>query len=73
MRERRITETQVRRVFELPGQIIPSGLREVWQCQIVWHGRPMLLRVIVEHSTNECAVITAYRTSRIAKYWFRDL
>lgn len=69
MRERRITRMQVRRVLEKPGQVIPSESREVRQSRIVWLTRHYLLRVVVEISVAECAVITAYRTSKIAKYW----
>lgn len=54
-----------------PQQIVPSyGRRRVYQ-SIVEFGvsRLYLLRLVVDDSVHPSRVITAYRTSRVEKYW----
>jgi hypothetical protein len=52
-----------------PGQIVPSAKgREVYQSKIGKAGR-MLLRVVVKEDAMTYHVVTAYKTSKVAKYW----
>jgi hypothetical protein len=49
--------------------VLPSVKgREIYQRRISLAGR-LLLRVVVKQATNAYHVITAYKTSKIAKYW----
>ena len=55
-----------------PAQVLSSSSgRQVRQSLIQESpdSRPMLVRVVVIEEGDTLVVITAYRTSRIAKYW----
>ncbi|MBI4602142.1 MAG: DUF4258 domain-containing protein [Planctomycetes bacterium] len=70
MRRRGIREAQVVGVVRLPGQVVPSRKgRHVYQAKIA--SGKMLLRVVVREDTSAYHVITAYKTSKVAKYWKR--
>ena len=52
-----------------PGQVVPSLKgRKIHQGLIGRAGR-LLLRVIVKEDARAYHVVTAYKTSKIAKYW----
>jgi hypothetical protein len=69
--ERRSIEIAVvQGIVELPEQIVPNiEGRMVYQSKIVFSGKIYLVRVVVEVTDQEIVVITAYRTSKIDKYW----
>ena len=70
MRRRAITEELVRQVLSNPGQrmeVRPG--RVVLQSQIPLEGKIYLTRVFVDIDPHPAEVITAYRTSKISKYW----
>ena len=60
----------VRRVMEQPEQIlhIRPG-RVVAQSRCLIDGKEYLLRVFVDVDPEPATVVTAYRTSKILKYW----
>lgn len=69
MKRRGITPAMVEATIRSPGQVIPSVKgREIYQSLIGRNGR-LLLRVIVKEDENAYHVVTAYKTSRIKKYW----
>lgn len=70
MRRRRIDDASLRRVLAAPEQreAVRPG-RDVLQSRIELEGRDYLVRVFVDVDRNPAEVVTAYRTSKIAKYW----
>ena len=57
-----------------PQQIVPErdALR-AYQSRIMWpDGRVFLLRLIVDDNIDPIVVVTAYRTSKVDKYWRED-
>ena len=69
MRRRGIQEADVMRVIRNPGQILPSAKgRRIYQ-NFIGRARRTLLRVIVAEDARGYHVVTAYKTSKIAKYW----
>lgn len=75
MERRHISEVEVAQVLAAPEQIeyIREG-RVVCQCRLRF-GRPTrtyLLRVFVDTDCDPPKIVTAYRTSKIAKYWRPD-
>jgi hypothetical protein len=69
MKRRRIKLNSVIATVRNPGQVLPSVKgRQIFQSKIGSAGR-MLLRVIVKEDVKAYHVITAYKTSKIAKYW----
>ena len=58
-------------VLESPQQIVPErGELKAYQSIIDFgSGKKFLLRVIVDDTLESANVITAYRTSKIVKYW----
>jgi hypothetical protein len=59
-------------VAQRPEQVLPlTPGREVRQSRVLLPGarRVYLVRVVVDTTQLPAAVITAYRTSRLAKYW----
>ncbi len=63
--------TILEQALEMPQQIVPAyGGRKAYQSQVEFgSGRTFLLRVIVDDRTVPPTVVTAYRTSKISKYW----
>lgn len=56
-------------VAAAPEQVIPERRgRLAAQSRVRFEGRDVLLRVIIEVGDLP-AIITAYRTTRVAKYW----
>jgi hypothetical protein len=70
MNRRNITLEQVRCVLDGPEQRFAVGEgRDVLQSRLRSEGRLYLVRVFVDVDRKPAEVITAYRTSRIEKYW----
>jgi len=74
MKRRGISPKQVQNVLKNPGQrlTIRKG-RDVLQSQVSERGRRFLIRVFVrvfvDVDQSPAEVVTAYRTSKIDKYW----
>jgi hypothetical protein len=72
MVRRQITEADVAQVLASPGQTetLRAG-RAVYQSRVEMGDPPRvyLLRVIVDTDRQPVEVVTAYRTSKIEKYW----
>ena len=71
MEKRDIPPELVKSVLNSPEQIV-SGYnnRKVYQSRLNFgNGQEYLLRVIVDSNRKPMEVITAYRTSKINKYW----
>ncbi len=70
MERRGIDEAIVRQVLTAPEQreAVRPG-RDVLQSRIELEGRRYLVRVFVDVDRDPAEVVTAYRTSKIAKYW----
>jgi Domain of unknown function (DUF4258) len=57
-------------VLEEPEQIVSErGKLKAYQSKVEIGGRVFLLRVIVDDSAHPMVVVTAYRTSKIGRYW----
>jgi len=46
--------------------------RDVAQSRVEYQGREYLVRVFIDVDRLPAEVVTAYRTSKIAKYWRSD-
>ena len=69
MQRRGISRAEVEQVIRSPEQVLPSRKgREIYQSRIGARGR-LLLRVVVKEVANAYHVVTAYKTSKIVKYW----
>ncbi len=67
---RRIPLTLLEAVLEKPDQLVPSrGAAKAYQSKCEIGGKMFLLRVIVDDSVDPAVVVTAYRTTKIGKYW----
>ncbi len=67
---REIPMEYVHQVMEKPGQVVESyGQRKIYQSRFFIDSRDWLVRVVVEEWRSPPLVVTAYRTSKIAKYW----
>lgn len=74
MIRRQISEEMVRNVAQHPQQTIElSSKRTVCQNRYynMVEGKQLLLRVICEERNGTFFIITAYKTSKIEKYWKR--
>lgn len=70
--ERRgISLAQLESVLNHPQQVVPDRKgRTVYQSQVDrGDGKMVLIRVIVVENADAVLVVTAYRTTRIHKYW----
>jgi hypothetical protein len=67
---RGIDPATVAAVLAAPEQRLPvrSG-RDVLQSRVTQDGKMYLIRVFVDVDRDPPAVVTAYRTSKVAKYW----
>jgi hypothetical protein len=76
MERRQIAEAAIAHVLAVPEQIeITRPGRAVYQSRIE-SGEPAqtyLLRVFVDIDRRPAEVVTAYRTSKVGKYWRNDL
>jgi len=69
MKRRGISEREVERVIRNPEQIVLSRKgREIYQSKLGPRGH-LLLRVVVKETAAAYNVVTAYKTSKVAKYW----
>jgi Domain of unknown function (DUF4258) len=67
---RRIPLPLLKSVIEKPGQIVAErGALKAYQSKCDIGGKMYLLRAIVDDSTDPAVVVTAYRTTKIEKYW----
>jgi hypothetical protein len=73
MARRGISELAVRRTLGSPQQRfrVRAG-REVAQSRVYHGGREYLLRVFLDVDRSPAEVVSAYRTSKISKYWRTD-
>ncbi|MBE7501697.1 MAG: DUF4258 domain-containing protein [Verrucomicrobiales bacterium] len=70
MERRGIPLAVVRAVLDAPAQIVPEhGEVVCYQSQVEINGKPYLVRVMVNDEVSPPKVVTAYRTSKINKYW----
>lgn len=69
--ERRgISEDVLRQVLAAPEQrIYVRPGREVLQSRLTFQGKTYLVRVFIDVDREPAEVVTAYRTSKIEKYW----
>ena len=67
---RRIPLAQVKAILEKPAQVVPErGVVKAYQSKSEIGGKIYLVRVIVDDSVDPAVVVTAYRTTKIEKYW----
>jgi hypothetical protein len=67
---RRIPLSLIAAVLEKPDQIVlERGAAKAYQSRCEIGGKMFLLRVIVVDSVDPALIVTAYRTTRIEKYW----
>jgi len=60
----------VERVVNSPEQFVPEhGGLVARQSRVEFDGKPYLVRVIVAEQPDASVVVTAYRTSKVGKYW----
>ena len=75
MERRGISEAEIARVLSAPEQadLVRPG-RVVYQSRMVFEepGKTYLVRVFVDIDRRPAEVVTAYRTSKIEKYWKRE-
>jgi len=72
MERRQIPEESLRQVAMGPDQVVSSRRgRTVYQSLVSdsVSGSPMLLRVVIEEREDSLLVVTAYKTSKVEKYW----
>jgi len=76
MKRRHISEAEIARVLSFPEQIemVCPG-RAVFQSRVEFGepGRTYLLRVFVDVDRRPAEVVTAYRASKVEKYWKEEL
>lgn len=69
MRRRGISRADVVGIIRHPGQVLPSVKgREIYQ-GLLRGSQHLLLRVVVKEDAQAYHVVTAYKTSKIVKYW----
>lgn len=69
MKLRGIEEDIVWQILTAPGQVIVAGDKTVYQSVVNETGKQYLVRVIVNNKKAPNLVITAYKTSKIRKYY----
>jgi hypothetical protein len=73
LRERGLSLARVRDAIEHPDQLLEGkGDRRIAQKRVRDAGQEYLLRVIFEDADGDVLVITAYATSKVAKYWRKE-
>jgi len=69
MKRRGISRALAEATIRSPGQIVPSVKgRTIYQSLLGRRGR-LLVRVIVKEDKNAYHVVTAYKTTKVSKYW----
>jgi hypothetical protein len=67
---RRIPQEWVESVLEKPDQVVlERGVLKAYQRKWDIGGKMFLVRVIVDDGVDPAVVVTAYRTTKIEKYW----
>jgi hypothetical protein len=67
---RRIPLPLLEAALEQPDQIVTErGAAKAYQSKCDIGGKIFLLRVIVDDSVDPAPVVTAYRTTKVEKYW----
>jgi hypothetical protein len=57
-------------VLHEPEQVVEArGGKKAYQSRVDFGGKTFLVRAIVAHDADPAVVVTAYRTSKIQKYW----
>ena len=71
MDRRGLDDGIIRAVLENPEQVVPTyGGRLVYQSRVeLADGHVYLIRAIVDERSHPAVLVTAYRTTQIAKYW----
>jgi len=69
MQRRGINEREIFSTIRQPGKILESRKgRRIYQVKLGRLGR-LLLRVVAKEDAHAYHVVTAYKTSKVAKYW----
>ncbi len=69
MQRRRIRVSEIIRTIRNPDQVLPLVKeRKIYQ-SLIGSARRFLLRVVVKEAARAYHVVTAYKTSKISKYW----
>lgn len=72
LNRRKIPRELLERILQGPEQKVPEFDNiTCFQSLVEIEGRPYLLRVMVNETVDPPVVVTAYRTSKIDKYWRR--
>jgi hypothetical protein len=73
MSRRNLSEDQIRKVLANPGQRekVREG-RDVLQAKFFENGQEYLIRVFVDVDRKPPEIVTAYRTSKVSKYWSEE-
>jgi Domain of unknown function (DUF4258) len=67
---RRIPRALVEGILENPDQILPErGILKAYQSKCEISVKMYVVRVIVDDSLEPAVVVTAYRSSKVEKYW----
>jgi hypothetical protein len=67
---RQIPLALVKSILEKPDQIVPErGAVKAYQSKRDIGGKMFLVRVMVDDSLDPAVVVTAYRTTKIERYW----
>ncbi len=72
IRRRQLSEDTIRAVLVAPEQRLNLRPGRQSRVSMAEPGGVYLIRVIVDVDRNPAEVVTAYRTSRIAKYWRQE-
>jgi hypothetical protein len=67
---RQVSSDVFQAVLDHPEQVVPErGGRKAYQSRVEIRGIMYLVRAIVDDRTEPAVVVTAYRTSKLRKYW----
>jgi len=69
MKRRGIAVADVMAVVRHPEQIVPSQNGRTIHQSLNGRARRLLLRAVVKEDEHAIHVVTAYKTSKVAKYW----
>jgi hypothetical protein len=69
MKRRAIRQADVVTAVRSPEQVLPSAKGRTIHHFRIGRGRTMLLRVVVKEEPKVYHVITAYKTTKVSKYW----
>ena len=70
MMRRRIPENLVNQIVNAPEQVVKEhGDIVCYQAKTFGEGKSYLIRVMINPTTDPAQIVTAYKTSKISKYW----